>query len=132
MKKLEGRCLCGAIRYESKDKPKRMVASDCRHCRKQAGVALSLSLGVATQSLDLHGLAPTVYVDSRPSGIVVLRSFCPRCGVPLFTESDIEPGIVFINAATLDDAPSIDLVEDQKQVEQFDQGGPPGAPAIPH
>lgn len=103
MSKIKGGCLCGAIRYESDSKPARMVASDCRHCQKHAGAAIALSVGIPERTLRVRGLMPSVYEDIRPSGSVILRSFCPDCGTPLFTETDGEPIMIFINAASLDD-----------------------------
>ncbi len=102
MSKIRGGCLCGAIRYQSDSQPSRMVASDCRHCRKHAGAAIAISVGIPERTLRVRGLIPSVYEDIRPSGSVILRSFCPECGTPLFTETDGEPIMIFINAATLD------------------------------
>ena len=103
MNKIQGGCLCGAIRYQSESKTQRMVASDCRHCQKHAGVAIAVSVGIPERTLRVRGLMPSVYEDIRSSGSVILRSFCPDCGTPLFTESDGEPTMIFINAASLDD-----------------------------
>ena len=103
MSKIQGGCLCGAIRYQSESKPSRMVASDCRHCQKHAGAAIAVSVGIPERTLRVRGLIPSVYEDIRPSGSVILRSFCPDCGTPLFTETDGEPTMIFINAASLDD-----------------------------
>jgi hypothetical protein len=103
MSKIQGGCLCGAIRYQSESKPQRMVASDCRHCQKHAGAAIAVSVGIPERTLRVRGLMPSVYEDIRPSGSVILRSFCPDCGTPLFTETDGEPTLIFINAASLDD-----------------------------
>lgn len=101
--RIRGGCLCSAIRYESDSEPSRMVASDCRHCQKHPGAAIVISVGIPERTLRVRGLIPTVYEDIRPSGSVILRSFCPDCGTPLFTETDGEPIMIFINAATLDD-----------------------------
>ncbi len=103
MEKIQGGCQCGAIRYQSTSKPLKMAASDCRHCQKQSGAALALSVGVPGETLNVKGLVPSVYEDIRSSGTVVLRSFCPECGTSLFTESESEPTMVFVKAATLDD-----------------------------
>jgi hypothetical protein len=103
MAKIQGGCLCGAIRYESSGEPSRMAASDCRHCQKQAGAAISISVGVPADTLKIKGLRPTVYEDVRDSGAVILRSFCPNCGTPLFTETEGEPTLVFVKSASLDD-----------------------------
>jgi len=106
MGQIQGSCLCGAIHYESTAEPSKMHASDCRHCQKQSGAAISISVGVPGETLRVRGLRPTVYEDARDSGTVILRSFCPNCGTPLFSESDDEPDLVFIKTATLEE-PSV-------------------------
>ena len=106
MATLQGGCLCGAIHYHSDATPSKMIASDCRHCQKQAGAAIAISVGVRSDSLQVEGLRPSVYEDIRDSGTVFLRSFCPNCGTPLFSESNEHPDLVFIKTASLDD-PSV-------------------------
>ena len=127
MSQIRGGCLCGAIRYVSEAKPDRMVASDCRHCQKHPGTAIAMSVGIAERDLRVRGLIPTVYEDIRPSGSVILRSFCPDCGTPLFTETDGEPIMIFINAATLDDdswiRPHVHVAERGRQRNQGTERG---------
>ena len=108
MATLQGGCLCGAIHYHSDTTPSKMIASDCRHCQKQAGAAIAISVGITADSLKVEGLRPSVYEDIRDSGAVVLRSFCPKCGTPLFSESDEHPELVFIKTASLDDPSAIE------------------------
>ena len=103
---LQGGCLCGAIHYHSDATPSKMIASDCRHCQKQAGAAIAISVGVPSDTLSSHGLSPSAYEDVRESGAVINRSFCPKCGTPLFSESNEHPDLVFIKTASLDD-PSV-------------------------
>lgn len=103
MGKIQGGCLCGAIRYQSTSEPTKLAVSDCRHCQKQSGAALAISVGVPGETFNVKGLVPSVYEDIRSSGTVVLRSFCPECGTPLFSESESEPTMVLVKAATLDD-----------------------------
>ena len=104
MKKIQGSCLCGAIRYQSTSEPARTVACNCRHCQKQDGSTVSISVGVPANALKIQGLMPSVYEDIKESGSVVLRSFCPECGSSLFSESESEPNLIFVKAATLDDS----------------------------
>ena len=103
MEKIQGRCLCGAIRYRSASEPIRTVACDCSHCQKQDGPAIAMWVGVLGKTLRVQGLIPSVYEDSRASGSVVLRSFCSECGSSLFSESYADPTMIFVKAATLDD-----------------------------
>lgn len=102
MSKLKGSCRCGGIHYESNSEPTKLVASNCRHGHRHPKATVAVSVGIPERSLRVRGLIPSVYEDARPSGSVVMRSFCPECGTPLFTETDSEPTMIFIKAATLD------------------------------
>ena len=101
MSKIEGGCQCGAIRYESESEPTKLVASNCRHGHRHPKASVAVSVGIPERTLRVRGLIPSVYEDTKPSGSVVLRSFCPECSTPLFTESDSEPTMIFIKVATL-------------------------------
>jgi hypothetical protein len=101
MSKIEGGCRCGAIRYESESEPTKLVATNCRHGHRHPKATVAVSVGIPERTLRVRGLIPSVYEDARPSGSVVLRSFCPECSTPLFTETDSEPTMIFIKATTL-------------------------------
>ena len=101
MSKIEGSCRCGAIHYESESAPTKLVASNSRHGHRQPKATVAVSVGIPERSLRVRGLIPSVYEDARPSGSVVLRSFCPECSTPLFTETDSDPTMIFIKVATL-------------------------------
>ncbi len=118
---IQGGCLCGAIHYDSSAAPSKMIASDCRHCQKQAGAAIAISVGVPSASLKVQGVRPSVFEDVRDSGSVIQRSFCPKCGTPLFSESDEHPELVFIKTASLDDPSVIESGAETKTTEQVHQ-----------
>lgn len=43
------------------------------------------------------------YRDKADSGNDLLRSFCPECGSPLFSDAAAMPALTMIKAGTLDD-----------------------------
>ncbi len=102
MSKIEGDCRCGGIHYESDSAPSKLIASNCRHDHRHPKATIAVSLGIPKRTLNVRGLSPSVYKDTKPNGSVVLRSFCPECGTPLFTETGSEPTMIFIKADTLD------------------------------
>ncbi len=104
MGKIEGGCLCGAVRYRSAAEPVMVAVCHCRNCQKQAGSAFSIIVAVPADSLAVRGETKT-YVDHGDSGNTVLRIFCPQCGSPLISdvESPGAAGLRFIKAGTLDD-----------------------------
>ena len=125
MENIQGSCRCGAIHYQSTSEPSMMAVSDGRLIQNDTGTADSVSVGVPSDRFRVKGLQPTVYEDVKESGSVVLRSFCPNCGTTLFTESESEPTMVFVTAASLDDQSWI-----QSRVTSITPWRQPGIPSV--
>ncbi|MCP5265804.1 MAG: GFA family protein [Burkholderiaceae bacterium] len=105
MPKISGRCLCGSVSYTSTaDSPAMVAACHCTHCQRQSGTAFSMNVAVPADSLSCDGDSLATYQDTGSSGMPVLRSFCSKCGSPLFSDVKAIPGLLFLKAATLDDA----------------------------
>ena len=109
MSGISGRCLCGAIHYESDADPVMSAACHCTHCRRQTGTAFSVIVAVPADSLVVNGDTLRVYDDIGTSGLPVLRKFCGNCGSPLFTDVKAYEDLVFIKAGTLDDPENIQV-----------------------
>lgn len=103
MSKIEGGCLCGAVRYETEADPVHTAICHCRNCQKQSGSALSIIVGFPAGSLTTRGESLTAYKDTGVSGKPVLRYFCNLCGSPLITRAEFSSDVEFIKAGTLDD-----------------------------
>lgn len=102
MAKIEGGCLCGAVRYSSDDDALTTSLCHCKHCQKQAGTAFSVVIAVFRFGLDIQGEL-TTYEDVGDSGQPVLRQFCGKCGSPVISDVVAVPDVLFIKAGTLDD-----------------------------
>ncbi|MCP5367026.1 MAG: GFA family protein [Hyphomicrobiales bacterium] len=102
MAKIEGGCLCGAIRYHSDAEPVLTAVCHCTHCQKQTGTTFSIVVGVPGDALTVEGTMK-VFVDDADSGGKVRRNFCPDCGSPIYSDTDGFPGVLFLKAGTLDD-----------------------------
>jgi hypothetical protein len=84
----QGGCQCGAVRYEVSGTPQHVALCHCEACRKSAG-EFKVTKGEA-KAFNSSGAA--------------MRSFCPDCGTGLYyRNAEMLPGIVDIQAATLDD-----------------------------
>ena len=55
MKKLTGRCLCGAIEYSVPDRFQYPGYCHCSDCRKFSGSSFSVIGGIPTEDLINHG-----------------------------------------------------------------------------
>lgn len=97
-----GKCLCGAISYETQAEPLMQAVCHCKNCQRQAGSALSIIVGYPEGTVAISG-EPKTYDDSSEGGRAVYRQFCENCGSPLFTLAESAPGMIFIKAGTFDD-----------------------------
>ena len=100
-----GRCHCGAIRYEMPAEAIYHALCHCADCRRATGApAVSWAL-VPADKVTITG-APKVYVSSEHAR----RHFCGDCGSSLFYTNDaIFPGLIDVQSATLDDPDAIPL-----------------------
>ena len=98
-RRLEGGCLCGAIRYRVRRDALAQGTCHCRTCRK---VSSSTELPFATFDASAYELTKGQPKDFRSSATVV-RSFCRECGSPLTYRQDAKPDKLDIMTGSLDD-----------------------------
>jgi hypothetical protein len=96
----QGRCQCGAVRYEVSGVPQHIALCHCEGCRKSAGAPMVAWAAFAEDELKiLQGNAKTFNSSGQS-----MRSFCSDCGTGLFYRNkEMLPGIVDIQTVTLDD-----------------------------
>jgi hypothetical protein len=90
--KLEGGCLCGAIRYSIGGKPRFVSQCCCRDCQRATGTGHTTIIGILRSDLSVRG-APATYTSKGDSGGEVTRHFCGICGGRLYTSGTL-PGAV--------------------------------------
>jgi hypothetical protein len=97
---LQGGCQCGAVRYEVDGTPQHVALCHCADCRKSAGAPMVAWAAFAESEFTLLQGELTTYNSSGSA----LRSFCLKCGTGIaYRNEEFLPGIVDIQAATLDD-----------------------------
>ena len=102
--KIDGGCLCGAVRYRSDAEPAVVAVCHCTTCQKNTGSAFSINLGVPDASVTVSGDSLVTYEDrAGASGNPFYRSFCSSCGSPISARGDACAGLVFLKGGTLDD-----------------------------
>ena len=99
---ITGRCLCGAIRYEIDAAPIVTRTCWCRLCQYLGAGGATVNVAFPAQAARIEG-APARYESVADSGSHMVRSFCPTCGTPLFSEARERPHLIFVRAGTLDD-----------------------------
>jgi hypothetical protein len=106
MAKLEGGCLCGAVRYSADAEPAIVLVCHCRDCQKFSGSAFGLLIGLPQAAVKMHGELKT-FTSTGDSGKPIVRRFCPACGSSITDEPSNQPGLMLINGGTLDDPTSM-------------------------
>lgn len=97
---ITGGCLCGLIRYESREAPLGSGYCHCRTCQKFIGAPVSVWTAFASDALRFTGQEPKIFMSSP----IAERGFCPGCGTGL-TYRLTRPGdagYVVVFTATLD------------------------------
>src|SRR6202048_5582755 len=98
-----GGCACGAIRYESREKPVVMLHCHCRDCQQSSGGPFSSFVVVPVESFKLLQGSPRFHASPSEMGGKTRRGFCPDCGSPVYGQPDFIPHIVAIQNRSLDD-----------------------------
>jgi len=94
----EGGCLCGAIRYESREDAVDSAYCHCRTCQILSGSTVLPFATFRTDTFAYVAGQPSVY-HSSASG---QREFCARCGSQIAFRDNDSPGTVEVNVGTLD------------------------------
>lgn len=132
MAKIEGSCLCGAVRYESDAEPAMVVNCYCRTCQKNSGSTNSYNYAVPEGTVRITGDTVKIYEDhSGASGKPFYRKFCSTCGSHFISSGPAYEGLEFIKAGTVDGdhpAPGTHIWTDEKMGWQ---SLPEGAQAFP-
>jgi len=97
-----GRCLCGAVRWESSELPLVTRVCWCRDCQYLGAGSGTVNACFKTATFTASG--PTrAYSSVADSGNRVHRRFCAECGTPLFSEAEVRPHLIFVRVGTFDD-----------------------------
>jgi len=102
MASITGGCLCGKVHYSADVDPIFAGICHCHNCQKATGSAFSAVVAVPQPALTVQGELK-IYEDKGDSGSPMYRRFCPECGSAVLAEAAVMPGVVMIQAGTLDD-----------------------------
>ncbi len=97
-----GRCLCGAVRYESEGDPLFSLHCHCRDCQRSSGTAYIAAIRVPAVGFRITQGTPKRYISKADSGNEITRVFCGDCGSPLYVQVSTRPDIVGIRVGSLD------------------------------
>ncbi len=95
----QGRCLCGAVRFEISGSIDAIVMCHCSRCRKAQGSAYATNGLVNESAFILHGEELLTGYESAPGNV---KYFCSKCGSPILNRSDKRPGKVRVRLGTIE------------------------------
>lgn len=101
-----GRCCCGAVTYEIDGDPVIVAHCHCADCQRLTGAGHSTGAMFPSAQVRVTGQVATFELRSEADRAVT-RSFCPRCGSPLFGQNTGMPGFMTVSVGTLDDPDSV-------------------------
>jgi hypothetical protein len=96
--KITGRCLCGAVRYETATPPAWTALCHCESCRRAASAPIVAWMGFAVEDVRWQG-ERAFYKSSK----IATRGFCPKCGTQMSFESTRWPGELHLYGTSRDD-----------------------------
>lgn len=82
--KVEGGCLCGAVRYSVDGPMRQITACHCNQCRKLSGHFAAATAALRTD-IQIDGAVALTWYQSSPN---IRRAFCKTCGSHLFWDVD--------------------------------------------
>lgn len=101
--KITGGCRCGSIRYTiDAQAPYETRICHCRDCQYASGAAFSMVAFYAKDRVLFSGISPKAFSVKGSMGFTVTRSFCPKCGTPLYSEIAELPKLICIKTGSLD------------------------------
>ena len=96
-----GRCLCGAVRYETDVALRDVVVCHCVECRRWHGGPTGYS-AAPRDAVRLTGEERLRWIDSPESNSRARRGFCSECGSSLFWDAP-DRETISIAAGSLDE-----------------------------
>ena len=99
MQTIEGRCLCGAVRYRACGPAYGITHCHCKTCRRASGAPFVTWAGFDTDKITFTKSEPAVYKSSPK----VTRTFCGKCGTALTYQRADMPGSIDVTLGSMDE-----------------------------
>jgi len=102
-KHLEGRCICGQVKYQITDEPLFTQACHCKDCKVLTGSSYVVNTSVLENTLVVEGEVSTTKLTAG-SGAASRAFFCAKCGTYIYTDYDSAVGRLNVRTKTLEDS----------------------------
>ena len=99
-KKTTGRCLCGAVRYQTEAEAEWTWYCHCESCRRHTGAPVAMYVGFPEDKIEWLAGERALY-EHTPG---IFRGYCRDCGTPLTYEGLWRGKEIFeVHISTLDE-----------------------------
>jgi len=105
MTRLQGGCLCGAIRYSVSADVTELRACHCTSCQKVSGSGGTVNALIASKDFKLDKGTLKRYTATADSGRILHRYFCGDCGAHIYSQREITPERIVLRAGSIENAP---------------------------
>jgi hypothetical protein len=102
----QGRCLCGTVTYDVDGDPVVVAHCHCTDCQRLSGAGHATGAMFPADGIRVRGAVSEFCLESENGGVVT-RTFCARCGSPLFGRNTRMPGFMTVTVGTLCDPNSV-------------------------
>jgi len=101
---LEGKCLCGEVKYKITDKPLFTQACHCKDCKILTGSSYIVNTSVLENTLLIEGEVSSSIKMKAGSGAFYRTYFCAKCGTYVYADYDSAVGRLTVRTKTLDNS----------------------------
>ena len=98
---IKGKCACGLVKYQIKDKPLFTQACHCKNCKISTGSSYVIHTMIFEEDLVVNGKISATKLPTG-SGKGYYAYFCDECGVYIYCKYNVANGRLAIRTATLD------------------------------
>lgn len=113
-----GSCLCGDVRYQIAGRLPAFEVCHCRQCQKAQGGACAVVAPISASAIEW--LTGEAGLKAYRASLAKERVFCARCGSPLFSRRDDNPGVLRLRVGTLDDVRNTSVASHAHVASQVD------------
>jgi hypothetical protein len=88
---VEGRCHCGAVKYEAVVDPHTASLCHCTDCQTLSGAPFRASVVALAENFRIVRGQPKIYIKTGASGARRAQAFCAECGTPIYATAAESP-----------------------------------------
>jgi hypothetical protein len=109
-KKLEGGCLCGAVRFRTSQAPVRTLACHCTFCQRMTGTSYYAESIFANEAVTFNdGMLSCYEHVSDSSKKKVFVHFCSNCGTTVRLTFERWPELCAVSRGCFDDPNAVEV-----------------------